>query len=287
MREEENKTSAGAVGQDEVSLVDLIAVLLRHRRLLLVAPFALTLAAGIYLYALGGRNGPAETYKVQLSVPLAPMPADLSGRVEVDPVQVFNSYFSNLSTHKAVYAACYPEEAAGLNEAELNAYLKTTFIGKRFSHSYDTALRRYTISLSDSDPERAGRFLDALGAGATTVLSERLAKGYTLAMGIVNAQVAGLGDATKGTEAGAMKASLSLARERISALRADPRFPIEAEPERFVYSVSGGGGRTKSLIMVFLATGFVAVLSAFLLESVRKIRNDPAARKKLGDALGA
>ncbi|MBL8966196.1 MAG: hypothetical protein JNG85_04245 [Spirochaetaceae bacterium] len=285
---QEKETKAGAGNEDEISLVDLIAVLLRHRRLILFLPLAVTFTAGIYLFALGGRLGPAETYKVQLSVHLAPMPADLLCRVEVDPVQVVNAYFSNLPTHKALYASQYPEERAKLGEAELNAYLKTTFIGKRFTHSYDAALRRYTISLSDSDSERAGRYLEALGAGATAILNERLAKGYSLALGILEAQIAEIaGGGAQGSEAGAVKASLSLARERLLALRADARFPIEAVPERLVFFASGGGGRAKTLFLVFFASGFLALLSAFLLETVRKIRNDPSARKKLGDALGA
>lgn len=282
-------TGEDAEREAEISLVDLFAVLLRHRRLIVVLPLAVTLAAGIYLYAFGGKLGPAETYRVQLSVPIAPMPADLLGRVEVDPVQVVNAYFSDLPTHKAAYAEFYPKEAEKGDESRLNTYLRDRFIGKRFTYSHDQALRRYTISLTDTDRDRAARYLESLGAGAAAILNERLAKGYALSLAILDAQIDGLGrgDELPG-EARAIVASLVYQKERIAALRANPRFPIEAEPELLVYHGDGlGVGRAKTLVLALFASGFLAFMLAFALEAARKIRKDPAAREKIAEALRA
>lgn len=274
---------------DEVSLVDLLAVLLRYRKTILIVPVAAAALAGLYLFVIQGFVGktPPASYLASYSASVTPIPGELQATIGVDVVQTLNAYFVSVPVHAAVFPKHFPEALAGLDEIATSTYLKNELVAKRITYAYDPAIRRYGLSLADKDGTRAGRYLEELWGGAASLVTARLRDALDSALARTEAELA-LFETTRVLDRTSLetKTKLVYARERILALKGDPAFPFGPDAYLAVsLEKDGSSGRGKTVALVYFASLFLAILLAFILNTIRGIRRDPAAMEKLRDAL--
>ncbi|MBL8966197.1 MAG: hypothetical protein JNG85_04250 [Spirochaetaceae bacterium] len=275
--------------EDEVSLVDLLAVLLRYRKIILILPAAAAALAGLYLFVVQGLVGksPSATYLASHSAPVSPIPGELQATIGVDPVQTLNAYFVSVPVHAAAFPKHFPEALAGMDEIETTTYLKNELVAKRIKYAYDPAIRRYSLSLSDADGTKAGRYLEELWNGAAGLVKERLRDAVDSALARTEAELT-LFETTRVLDRTSLEAKTKLvySRERLRALKGDADFPFGPDAYLAVsLEKDDASGRGKTVALVYFASLFLAILLAFILNAIRGIRRDPAAMEKLREAL--
>lgn len=273
--------------EKDVSLVDILAVLLRYRRIVVLVPMVGTMLAAVYLFFLQGAlfKSPATSYLANCSALVAPLPPEVQPRVGIDIVQTLNSYFSSLPVHAAEFSRQFPERLAGLDEVAKTTYLRYQVLAKQIQFAFDPKTQRYSLTMSDPDGERASKYIAALWKGAAELVDKRLEEGMTTALTAATAELSTLGNtASLSQSALETKMNLLYAKERLIALMADPRFPFQSEPD-LLLAYEKTRSRTSTILVVFFSSLFLSILLAFTLNAIRGIRRDPAAMEKLRDAM--
>jgi len=285
--DEQNKDQNSASESDEVSLVDLLAVILKYRRLVIALPLVVTLLAGLYLYALPliGK-GPQKGYMVEVSVSLRTFPEDMQNRISVDIVQSLNTYFTSVPVQSIAYTKCFPEEVKGFDKVQLSTFIRDELLAKRFKCAYSPESNRYSLSLKSNDAEAADRYLVMLWSSGLGVLRARLNDAFTTSIGLIDRDLT-VFNALKSLDAGAnSKANLLNTRQRLVEYQADTKFPVEGEPYHLAFLSDGvSGGKAKKLVLCFFASLFIALLAAFCCNAIDRIKQDPTAMEKLKHAM--
>jgi len=284
---EQNKENSSAPESDEVSLVDLAAVVLRYRRLVIALPAIVTVLAGLYLYALPKLGfGVKKSYAVELSASLKTFPGDVQNRVSVDIVQSLNAYFTSVPVQAMAYAKCFPKEVQGFDKVQLSTFVRDEVLAKRFSCSYSPESRRYSLTLKSRDIDAADRYLSLLWSEGLGVLQDRLKDAFSTSISLIDRDLS-VYNASKSLDAGADgKANLLNIRQRVLGYQAEPQFPVDDTPYHAAYLKDGiSGGRAKKLVLAFFASLFVALLVAFCLNAIERVRRDPEAMEKLKRAM--
>jgi hypothetical protein len=272
---------------DEISLVDLFAVVLRYRRLIIGLPLIVTAAVGIYLFALplfGMKTSNVE-YQIQYSASINQLPLDLKDRIGIDTTQSLNAYFSNVSLQVVEYGKYFPKDLAGKKDGELMTFIKKELIEKKLKYSKDSKEPLYTLSFTTQDMENGERYLSTLWSGAVAQLTNRLRESYTSSLALLDQGIK-VYDSAKKLDAESLngKAELVSVQQEIIKLQSDSRFPFETEPEQIVF-IENGGGRIKTILIAFFASLSVAVLISCCLQAVRGVKNDPDSMAKIREAL--
>jgi hypothetical protein len=270
-----------------ISFVDLLAVVLRYRKLVIGFPLVLTAILGIYLYVLPlvGLTKISKEYLIQYSVTINPLPVDLKDHINVDIVRSLNSYFSSVPLQTLVYGKYFPKDLAGLKDGELSTYIKKGLIENRLKYTLDSNKSLYTLSFSTSDMEVGERYLADLWSGATSNVMERLRSNYATELLLLDQGIK-VFDSAKKLDAESLngKAIIVNAKQGILALQANPSFPFDQEPEK-IATIEAHGGRGKIMLIVFFTSFFVALLVAFLLQTARDIKSNPGSMDKIRAAL--
>jgi hypothetical protein len=272
---------------NEISLVDIFAVVLRYRKLIIGLPLILTAILGIYLYALplAGVTKVKKEYLVQLSVTINQLPTDLKDRINVDIGQSLNAYFSSVPIQTIEYGKYFPKDLASLKDGELSTFIKKVLIEKKLEFALDAKESLYTISFKTDDQESGERYLSALWSGAANDVMNRLHSNYASALRLLDQGIKVFEDAKKlDAESLNGKAILVNEQQGIIALQSNPSFPFDKTPEDIV-TIVNTGGRSKPMLVVFFASLLIALLGAFLLQAARNIKDDPESMDKIRAAL--
>jgi hypothetical protein len=284
---EQKEESGSAPESDELSLIDLAAVVLRYRRLVIALPAIVTVLVGLYLYALPKMGfNVKKSYTVELSASLKTFPGDVQNRVSVDIVQSLNAYFTSVPVQAQAYAKCFPKEVQGLDKVQLSTFVRDEVLAKRFVCGYSPESRRYSLTLKSRDIDAADRYLSLLWSEGLGVLRDRLKGAFFTSLGLIDRDLS-VYDSSKSLDAGADgKANLLNIRERILGYQDEPQFPVDDEPYHAAYLKDGvSGGRAKKLVLAFFASFFVALLVAFCLNAIDRVKRDPEAMGKLRRAM--
>jgi hypothetical protein len=272
---------------DEISLVDLFAVVLRYRKLVVGLPLILTALVGVYLFALPllGIKTVKKDYLIQYSATINPLPENLKDRISIDVAQSLNAYFSSVPVQIQVYGKYFPKDVAPLQDGELTTFIKKAVIEKKLKFVLDPKGQVYTLSFTTQDKENGGLYLADLWSGAENGVMERLRSSYAASLLLLEQGIA-VYDSAKKLDAESLtgKAVLVNAKQSILALQINPSFPFEKDPEKIVL-IANSGGRSKTVLLVFFASLFIAVLGAFILQSINTIKKDPEAMEKIRVAI--
>ncbi len=158
MSEEQN---APRDNEGEISLVDILAVCLRYRKIIIGLPAVVVVVAAVILYALpmAGINLSGRSYTAQISSSIDPMPIDLKDYIDVDTVTSLNAAFSSIQVVGNLYTKYFPAEVIGLEPESLNAYIQKEIVGKKLSYAYDSNTGVYTLRLKTKGKKQAQAFL--------------------------------------------------------------------------------------------------------------------------------
>lgn len=266
--------------EDEISLIDLLVVLLKHRYLIIGTTLLTAIAAGIILFALPLAGAMFnKTYTVQASVILTQIPTALNTETGLDAENLAIAYSQDL---QAVAERVIAQglrlngSKAHANDAALRNYLSSSFIGKAYTVSASKNILTYKLTAKDAEAAKA--FITDSIDYADMRLRTELASRSTLIAKT-------MGDLYNNT---IQYTSISeSAKQLIISSRSYmegtvPLLLISSQPEL----VAGGQGRSKTAIIVVMAAFFLSIFTAFVVEYVQNVRADPESWDKIKKALG-
>jgi len=266
---------------NEISLVDLIVVVLKRRRLVI----GLTILACV-LYAVWAYLFPVlglasrDIYTVQALVVPVQIPGVLKTELGMDPAALAINYALDLvPTAEAAlrYQVLETKPETHLETWELRSLIAEDFLGKKYRVNSGPDGIRLSIVVEDIDAGKAflsDRILQTENrlrmelAERSAAVSKAMLSLYT-----VNPAPAAIAEAAK---------QLIVASSNFSGGE-QKMLTIIATPD--VINRVKGASRIKTGMVVAFAVFFMAVFLAFILEYVERIRKDPESMGKIRLAL--
>lgn len=306
--------------QDDISLVDLFAVVLRYRRLVVGLPLLAGIVAVVVVYAapvfLPPERFEARVYRVEQEVVFEPILPQAEQYLRRSPAATFARLATDTRTVAAVYTELNRDPLLeSLSEAEFLAYIRREIIGSRFDTSFSSCTGVLTMAFESDDPEHAQQVLSAIYREATARFAD--AMDLLIVEAVRNAEVDILtaesairlvssmdGDLGRNSSALTMQAvanQLALSFDNAVSLYSDATLAL-SELERLrseldsAYSIHhdalvlrvddpAGSGRAVTVVVAVFAAGFFALFLAFVLNYIRLVKADPVESGKLRQAL--
>lgn len=275
--------------EEEISLIDLFAVLLKYRKLIIIGTLLVTFLAGLYLFVLPKVSSKSDKKRV-----------DVSYHIKLNDLpSLVGEYFSHSVAELAV---C---DMTDVNVVA-SGFEKHSFLDYDFSGSVDrSAYYRFiknlidkekivvkaaplrdhleVVLLCDSDKIASSRdYLKLLVENTNkklenfvmTQLNEDLKKLETAIL-VLGSNLTPASDTTDYQEVVDDK-------NAIETFISDYKSFLVLDDGALIVSESSGRG--KKLVIVFLAAFFLTVFISFVLNAVSNIKADPVASKKISDA---
>ena len=289
--ENQNEIEKKENAEDEISLLDLFAVLIRNRKLIIFGTLIVSFIAGLYLFIvpLFVKKLDVKTATVTYTVDVKPIPSIMAAKLS-SPSPLY------LSTYNAQRLPFLVDEIKKNNifsdENEMSDYDFNKFVqtikkdGKikintsSLGNGYDIVLE---IPLEKIDDSRS--FVKSIVADTEVELQN-----YILPLIATLDQNTNLSIekatliATSVSDMSALQAlqDLSVAIDDFTETF-DQFLTLREEP----FVVPEGRGRAKKFIIVFFASFFIFVFAAFCKNAVLNIKADPESRKLISDAWNA
>lgn len=274
--------------EDEISLVDLLAVLIRFRRMILGGTLLVLVVAVGWLYGLPAAGFTGETvpptYTATIDLETRSIPEALEPYITVDPVvraqtllgdtgvtgeELTVSFNRSTGVITAGYNATTEEEARSVLTTavrEANALL-----ADRLEQDLEEAEQRITRRV-EIIGDRLGTILeDAPGTTATAFTPDQILRYLTLSITMENAVQTFREDAD-------LLEQIRHLRERTPILQ-----PVVAEP-RITREVPGGTGRAVRVVVSTVAALFLLIFVAFVRQYIRTVAADEEESRKLREA---
>jgi hypothetical protein len=297
--------------EDEISLVDLLAVLIRFRRMIIGGTALVAVLAVGVLYvlpALGATEGPEETYTTEATVIIPALPDSLSERVSLNVSGIVRSSLASPravgNAYKALDDPQCPPIPPDQSDEEYLSMVRNKIIDERLTVAWnkDTAVLTVSFSCTSSETSKQyiDRLMDEIGSQLAPVVSSQVAvavESVQDSLQSVRATIASAVSEAAATTAGSTENVLSyLQAEEPAALQslADLTTQLErlrgiSEKPESLYGMAGSPITTvetesNRLVMVVVATiaaFFVFVLIAFVRQAARNVAQDPEEMGKL------
>ncbi len=303
---------------DEISLIDLVAVLVRYRRLVLGLPVVVAIVAAVWLYAMPrvfGAAAPAAITDVVVERELffEPLPARVSGYFDRTPQELVEAMLEDVRVLAPVYQS-FDWSGSGMRtfasgeDAALRNYLRSSVVGDRLTQDWSSADRTLLLRFRSSDEETSRAFMNALitalerefpavlaaeldradRAAAAEIRAAESTIGFLDGEGLQAWSAAGASGVTAAVD---VLASATVARELIADMRADPLGVFSVSDDLLVYAGTGDNGpgglaqsRSVQLVVAVFAAGFFAIFLSFVLNYVRMVRSDSESMQTLSQA---
>ena len=304
------------IEDDEISLIDLFAVLLRYKVMIIVLTGLA--AVGVVVFSVISLKLPPEksplpnqfTAKADMLILGSSSSSRVSGILGVGIPRTTMSMNNQLAVDFISSDAlldAVTDKFGIIERYGINEYVPASsrnMLKKKLTADLDRTSGFFTVSFTDIDPAFAqevvnfvvdwlGARFDELGLDDNTRKKENLEKNIQASYDEIlrlerevrslGAQVAEADMTRVQTELGVQKELYTQLRLQYEFLKVDmqnalPMFQILARPE---FSQKSGPSRGKLCIIVVFATFFLSVFMAFALNAFENIRNDPEAWKKL------
>lgn len=279
--------------EDEISLIDLFAVLIRYRKVIIIVTFLTTFLTGLYLFVLPILNPSTSGKKVSLTytVDVSRLPISVEKYLNQNNTRdnmvftLFSNDINNLTTFASVYKK-YPvfsePEKLPTSEAEYNLLIKNILENKTVAIE-DNPIRSSTdiiLEVSEDNKEKADAFVSELVGNVNKSLMA-----YMLPL-LENLQSNTAETIALARKENAIVANSSQELQQMlldlnSYLLSLENFAL-VEGEPFIMSVAQG--RMMKLVIVTFASFFISVFIAFVLNAINNVKADPAASKVISDA---
>ncbi len=287
MSEIENYTANSA--DDEISLIDLVSVLIRHRMMIIIGTVLAFVLGAVYLFVYPALFPKAvkREITVEYSINVASIPGAIASKLPAkfsnlknvvnaevnDPVFLVKEMKKNNP-----YAA---EDSKPLNDLELNKFVQTLLKDKKLS-SKSASIRDeivVTMTIPEEGLDTATRMIDSMIA----TINENVERPFLLEVDkLKKTQQDTYDEIVKVYSENANIAdaqSLMLNVRQIEEFLNDYKIVAFREVEPFV--VLEPLGRIKKLIIVTFAAFFILIFAAFLNNAIYNIKKDPEASSKL------
>lgn len=302
--------------EETISLIDLVAVLVRFRRMIVGGTVAVAILVGVYLYglpALGVTERTEETYVTELRLAISPLPERVTEYVSLDVAGAVQAALENPravgEAYRQVEPKINPEADPDRSRERYLSMIRRNVIGEALSVSYDNNTSVITMEFSAADKEASREFLqlllEQLGIELTPVVRSQVSIAVDnidasldgLRMSVVRAAADAQERANNGVDSQALAeylesnagtalqsmADLISLRERIAALGEETETLFAPLGEPVVYAEPSGGRATTAVIAVITAF-FLLVFLAFVRQYIINVRNDEEEMEKLQHA---
>lgn len=276
--------------EDEISLLDLFAVLIRYRKLIVFGTLIVTFLAGLYLFVVpmflkkAGNQHAVVSYAVDVqNVPVA-ISEKLPNNEKITPLYLATYNSERLPFLVDQIKAHNIFSDADMTDYEFNSFVQSLLREKKIKITTSPLGNGYDIELNVP----IDRINDATLLVRSMVYdTEKSVDDYYLPL------IQTLGKNTQNSlEKAASVTSSSAEAASVQALR-----DLAVEIDEFSSSFTGflslrdepfvvpeGRGRIKKLMIAFFASFFIFVFAAFCKNAIVNIKADPESNKLISDA---
>ena len=266
--------------EKEITFIDLLVVIIKHRRLIIGVPLFATLLTGIVLFALPIFGILSfGSYTIQASTVTSRIPPVLESELGIDSVTLAIIYARDVpEVTDSVVRNGLSKPIMGDKEGWLfRTYIARSFIGQRYRVLNRDGL--VIFELVTKEPEAGQKFLSEMIA----YTEKRLRSEITKRASIIADSMFSLLSSDAGTNTSLTEASKQLLIASYP-YRAGV-IPALVDTNRPVVLINSQSRVRKTLIVV-LASLFFSVFLAFVLDYIERVKNDPEASAKVREALG-
>lgn len=279
-------------GDDEISLIDLFAVLVRYRKFVAIFTAAVTLLAGLYLFVLPIVAPSLGTREVKLSwaVQVRHTPSALAK--EGFPKTVIESTMSYFASPRLIAREnrkfrAFGEDGDEMTDKQYNTFIQGVINSGKINVPKPLAELpsefEVTMTVDEARADVAVQLFNAMAAEINASIHESWRPQLEAVKEATEASLASLA----GSQAAVMSDSQNLAvlQQQVSReLSERPPFVFTNEPP-FVEDLAQG--RVKKLAIACFAALFLSVFIAFARNAWANIQKDPEASRTLKDAWNA
>jgi hypothetical protein len=265
--------------EDEISLVDLLVVLIKHRRLIIAATSlsAIAVATIFFVLPLFGIVS-FGSYTIRATAVPSQIPPALEKELGIKPELLAQSYAENLeAVAAAVSRNRLMRNIVGDEEGWLfRTTIARSFIGQKYKIKNKEGTIDFEVAVSNA---RAGEnFLREM----ITYVDARLRSEIASRSTIVAESMESLRTETSSSTSLSDNAKQLIISSETYRSGKTPALVITSEPEILVDSQ----GRAKNAVIIVMGTFFLAVFLAFILDYIDRLKADPESSAKIRKALG-
>lgn len=304
------QNSTNPYGEDEISLIDLLAVLVRFRRIIIggTALAGIIAAVVLYVFPMVGITEPQEEYVAQVRLVVNRIPEELEDFAPIDPGVLMQAVLTDARIVGEVYRLYNDDIDPDMTPERYLRMIRRDIVGNQLEIEWSERTRTMDIQWTDNNSERALEFVETLIEAATPTMTgqirwqlqgaERslavniesriaLARSVGTVVGRIaeggrtvdEARVRELiGEADVGDISALLAAETAL--ERAQGLLQDPSRLFTVATEPIVFEGDGQGRMVRMVVTLFTAF-FLMVFVAFVLQYARTVRGDAEEMAKL------
>ena len=253
--------------EDTISLIDLLAVLIRHRLLIIIGTLVALVGAIIYV-SVGPGAAPEEAavpeirYTVRQDLLVLDLPEAAATYLNLEPAPTVAQLLENPAVVAAAWAQAYDDDRAQSSPALLQADVAQLIGGGDYTVSNSGAI--ISLSWSDTDRSAAEGFISALNTAVADELASQL--------GPLAAETAALAPED------------SPARALLSRLGTDPGsllVPLGTSTAEERIAPEEGTDPAMIVVIATITALFLFIFLAFVLEYVGRVKQEPEEMEKL------
>ncbi len=293
---------------DEISLIDLGAVLIRYRKLIFIFTAACTILAGLWLFVATPMLNPESRQQQVLltyTIKCSDMPPAIANIVNGGREQISSAALDYITApyitsflHTKNPVLLTTEEIEKMKKIEYNKFITEHILGgantsKKLGDSENCItfskgpLNIIFVNMSIPASRRADA--DSFIALAVQEMNREMDSRFTESIDKKQVDTdAAIERITQGTmsDSGtqALSSLITLSQEFTNFKRETKGYYITYSPDDTFEIIGNGKGRIKKMIIVIFASFFISVFFAFAANAVHSIKEDPEASKKIKDA---
>lgn len=266
--------------EDEISLVDLFIVLIKHRKVVVGLPLLTALVVGTVLFVLPALGIVSfQTYTLQAimtSVQLSPALRDQIGLDLVGLTVSYGTEFHTVLDAVAKNNLRLDGDGQDPQDIKFRTYILKSFIGKLYKVTAAREGVRFEVNVKDKDAGK--RFLQDMISRIDARLRKQVAERAGVIYESMEALYKEAGPTTvlSDTVKQLITSSYTYRQGTVPIL-----IPV-SEPEVFLEPQN----RTTIAVVSVISAAFLGLLLAFILEAFEKVRKDPDTMARIREAWG-
>lgn len=275
---------------DEISLIDLFAVLIRYRKLVVCFTALITVLGGLYLFVLP-KIAPSfdkKTVKVSYTIQAQDLSKTITDRFINKSFNILSTvdYYLKDPQFLAEQIKSVPifGEVSKMNESDYNRFIINLISSKKINVEKLPLSNGLKLELTVAAVEQSNTqtFVNNMITCLNDTISLFVEKELQIISATTEKNIKTLiSTVSPFSDASAYQALQDLQTEVNSVLE-KKSYTVSVGGNPFVVSVSQG--RIKQLIIIVFAAFFLSVFMAFAMNAVKNIKEDPEASKTISEA---
>lgn len=276
------------IQEDEISLLDLFAVLIRYRKLIVFGTLIVTFLAGLYLFVLPLFRQTDRMADVTYAVDVMNIPNSVSAKLP-NKDRITPLYLSTYNAQRLPFLVDHIKKNNAfsddqLSDYEFNSFVQTIQKEGKYKISSSPLGNGFDINLKisiEKIPEATKLVRSIVEDTESAVQDYYLPLIETLEQNTLNSIEKATAVATSASDMSALQNLQDLSVE-IEEFKQSFNSFLTLREDPFV--IPEARGRTKKFVIIFVAAFFIFVFAAFCKNAIANIKADPDSKKLISDA---